>query len=91
MYFPVPLKMIHGCFGQEKIMVSPFKGEYGGELLIVPLNLFIAKPAKQARVAFPHNGYGTVNHAVTIMCANRTERLRQIRDTNVAFNLPDAS
>ena len=24
MYFPVPPKMIHGCFRQEKIVVSPF-------------------------------------------------------------------
>ena len=53
--------------------------------VIVPPDFFVAKPAIKCKLPLPrgltsrkHNGYRSVNHAVTIMCADRTEYSRQI-------------
>ena len=52
----------------------------GRSRVIVPLDFFIAKSAKEVWVAFPawiksrpHSGCSAVNHAVKIMCADRAE------------------
>ena len=58
--------------------------------VIVPRDFFVSKPAKQVWVVFPtwnksraHIGYCTMNHAVTIRCADHTKWLCQIQRYNI--------
>ena len=84
--------------GGKHVKARKFKGgicggshlavTYGGELLYLRIFSSISPPSKRelpflrGLKSRTHNGYCAVNHAITIMCADRAECSRHIRRYN---------